>query len=153
QKAVLALEIEKLLAEEAKEKEAQRKTTFQKIEKSSLPPVHATQQAAAIVGTNRQYVSDAKKIAQQAPEIIQQVRNGSVTIPDAKRYSNLSSDRREKVLQKVVNGTDFKTAIMQATPKGGKTSLDPGLAKALQGDLAPIKFREALVKLFNLIAV
>ena len=63
-----ALNIEKALAEEAKAKEIERKTTFQRFEKSDLPEVHAAEQAAAIVGTNRQYVSDAKKIAQQAPE-------------------------------------------------------------------------------------
>ena len=64
------MELEKQLAAEAKKKEAERKSTFQRIEKSSLPVVHAAEQAAKMVGANRQYVSDAKQIAKDAPEIL-----------------------------------------------------------------------------------
>jgi ParB-like chromosome segregation protein Spo0J len=51
QKAVVALEVEKWLAQEAKEKESTRKTTFQKTEKSNAAPIHAAEQAAKITGT------------------------------------------------------------------------------------------------------
>jgi len=95
QLAVVALEIEKYLAAEAQQKEQARKTTFQKFEKSDLPPVHAAEQAAAIVGTNRQYVSDAKKIEKQAPDLLEKVRNGSASITDAKRELK-ERDREEK---------------------------------------------------------
>jgi hypothetical protein len=33
-------------------------------------------QAAAIVGVNRQYVSDAKKLKEEAPEVFEQVKAG-----------------------------------------------------------------------------
>jgi hypothetical protein len=66
QKAALALELEKQLAIEAKKKEAQRKMTLEKIPKSPLPVVHAAEQAAAMVGANPHYVTDAKKIEQDA---------------------------------------------------------------------------------------
>jgi hypothetical protein len=66
QRAALALELEKQLAIEAKKKEAERKSTLQKIEKPPLPVVHAAEQAAKMVGANRQYVSNAKQIAKDA---------------------------------------------------------------------------------------
>ena len=85
QKAALALELEMQLAAEAKKKEAERKSTFQKIEKSSLSVVHAAEQAAKMVGANRQYVSDVKQIAKDAPEILAQVKQGKLSIPQAKQ--------------------------------------------------------------------
>lgn len=85
QLAFVALDVEKALAAEAKEKEIERKTTFQRFEKSGIPEVHAAEQAAAIVGTNRQYVADAKKIAQQAPDLADEVKRGAISLPEAKR--------------------------------------------------------------------
>lgn len=40
-----------MLAEAAREKEQERKMTFQRFEKSSMPEIHAAAQAATIVGT------------------------------------------------------------------------------------------------------
>lgn len=44
----------------------------------------AVQQAAQMVGTNRQYVSDAKRLRDEAPELLERVRSGELTIPQAK---------------------------------------------------------------------
>jgi hypothetical protein len=49
----LALELEKQLAIEAKKKEAERKSTLEKILESPLLVVHAADQAAKMVGANR----------------------------------------------------------------------------------------------------
>lgn len=122
QKAPIALDVEKYLAEEAREKEAQRKTTFQKIEKSNLPPVHAAQQAAAIVGTNRQYVSDAKKIQRNAPELLEPVRNGHITIPEAKQVAAVPAPQRSAVVEKMKTGaaktvTEATRQVFQAEAK------------------------------------
>lgn len=84
QRAFVALELEKILSERAKEKEAERKTTFQKIEKSDMQPIHAAKQAAEIMQTNAQYVSDAKKIARELPEYVPLILSGDATIQDAK---------------------------------------------------------------------
>jgi hypothetical protein len=83
------LDLEKQLAIEAKKKEAQRKSTLQRIEKSPLPVVHVAEQAAKVVGVNRQYVTDAKKIEHDAPEILEQVKQGKLSIPPAKKISAL----------------------------------------------------------------
>jgi site-specific DNA-methyltransferase (adenine-specific) len=41
--------------------------------------------AAGAAGTNRQYVSDAKKVVAVAPDLADKVRNGEVSLPDASR--------------------------------------------------------------------
>lgn len=83
QLAVVGLDVEIELAKEAKAKERARKangSTFQIIEKSEI---HAAEQAAKLVGTNRQYISDAKKLAAKSPEMLEQVRQGSINLPNA----------------------------------------------------------------------
>lgn len=45
----------------------------------------STEQAATLFGTNRQYVSDAKSIAQKAPDVAERVRSGEISIAQAKR--------------------------------------------------------------------
>jgi hypothetical protein len=49
------------------------------------PPAKSRDAAAAIVGTNRQYVSDAKRIEATAPELIPEILAGNMSIPEAKR--------------------------------------------------------------------
>jgi len=94
QKAVIALDILPMLESEAQEKERERKTTFQKFEKSYMEPVHTAEQAATIVGTNRQYVADVKRMAQEAPQWVEKIRSGDATITEAKRA--IKEDRREQ---------------------------------------------------------
>ena len=53
------------MGERARQQQGRRTDLFQIVEKSP-PPIHAAEQAARLVGTNRQYVSDAKKIATEA---------------------------------------------------------------------------------------
>jgi len=45
----------------------------------------ATEHAADLLGTNRQYVSDAKRLKQEAPEVYERVRTGELSIPEANR--------------------------------------------------------------------
>jgi hypothetical protein len=67
--------------------------TLEKIPKSPLPVVHAAEQAAAMVGANPHYVTDAKKIEQDAPEILDQVKQGKLSIPQAKTVAPSLTDR------------------------------------------------------------
>ncbi len=93
QKAVSALEAEKWLAEEAKERQREHgktapgkpKTLPQKIEEVNKSQGEAAEQAAKLFGTNRQYVYDAKKLAEQAPDLIEKVKTGELSIVQAKR--------------------------------------------------------------------
>ena len=91
QRAFVALRVEQTLAEAARERmlasqnnDAGR-AAFQRIEKQADTPIHAAARAAAMVGTNRQYVADAKKIRQEAPDLEQQVVAGKLTLPKAKQ--------------------------------------------------------------------
>lgn len=45
----------------------------------------ARSQAAKALGTNRQYVSDAKKLQREAPELLEKVKMGKLTISKAKK--------------------------------------------------------------------
>lgn len=102
QLAFVALDIEKALAEEAKER--QRLGGIDKVPQIFAEPIEAREQAAAIVGTNRQYVSDAKKIAQQAPDLAEQVKRGAISLPEAKKLAAIPEEDRAVVIGQVASG-------------------------------------------------
>jgi hypothetical protein len=91
QKAVLADSIEPMLAAEAKKRQRQGGEISQQGSQivdypDSSNEGKAAQQAAKLVGTNRQYVADVKKIRQAGrTDIIAQIQSGSLTVPQAKR--------------------------------------------------------------------
>lgn len=97
QKAAVALEILPMLESEAKERQKstlkQNATVSQKIDERSKGK--ASEQAAQIVGTNHQYVHDAKRIKEEAPEIFNQVKSGEISLTDAKRQ--IKEEKREVV--------------------------------------------------------
>jgi len=64
---MIALDLERTFAVKAKEKEAERKSTFPILGKSEH--VYAAEQAAKLAGTNHQYVVDAKTIQAKAENI------------------------------------------------------------------------------------
>lgn len=87
QKAAVAVDMLPLLEAEAKERQKQAGETFgrgkekvtQKIGEAVETPKHegeATNQAAKLMGTNRQYVSDAKHIQQKAPKVFDMMKRG-----------------------------------------------------------------------------
>ena len=65
--------VERVLGEAAQEKMRQanqnnidKRYGFQIFENRIIEPLHAAEQAAQIIGTNRQYVSDAKRVQERA---------------------------------------------------------------------------------------
>jgi N6-adenosine-specific RNA methylase IME4 len=101
QLAIVALEVEKELAKLAKKRQAHGKTAPGKrfsseIEKRS-EPTHAAKQAAAMVGTNNSYVSQAKKLAAEAPDLLDEVREGNLSLPKATRQMKQKQRRAERV--------------------------------------------------------
>ena len=91
QRAVVALGVLAMLETETKERMRRGGQGYQKVD----TPVYALEDAAQLAQTNRQYVSDAKRIQQEAPELLEQVRDGTLTIPQAKR--ELKERERETV--------------------------------------------------------
>ena len=108
QRAMVAVDILPMLEEEARERQkaagaagvafgilggrGNKKPLDQKIDQGVSDEdvcekrnPQASEKAAEIVGSNHQYVSDAKKIAERSPELAEKVRAGEVSIAQAKR--------------------------------------------------------------------
>jgi hypothetical protein len=61
----------------------------------------ARKKAAAMVGANPHYVTDAKKIEQDAPEILEQVKQGKLSIPQAKKVAALPVEDRPAAIERI----------------------------------------------------
>ena len=93
ERSAVALRMLPRLEAEAKKRKAHgatapSRTLTQKVEETSgsgRSEREATTQAARLTGTNRQYVHDAKKLAEQALQMLERVERVEVTIPQAKR--------------------------------------------------------------------
>lgn len=116
QRAVVALEVEKVLAVEAKKRQGQRTDITEIFPECSG---EARVQAGKIIGVSAHYVSDAKKLQKEAPDLLEQVRSGELTIPKAKAQLR----RQEKVekVQEISRGngnlpTDKRYPIIYADP-------------------------------------
>ena len=86
--AAIALDAEAMIAKEIAEQEQQRKrgeTTYEIFHKSLSSSRDALQEAADLFGTNRHYVSDAKRLQQEAPDLLERVKAGEITMPTAIR--------------------------------------------------------------------
>ncbi len=88
QRAAIALDALPMLEEEARKRQAtstggaapQLTERFQEAGKGT-----AAEQAAQLFNTNPHYVHDAKKLQEEAPDLLEGVRVGEYTIPKAKR--------------------------------------------------------------------
>lgn len=100
QRAMVALDILPMLEEEAKERQGAR-TDLPNIVQFFAPSDmgKSRDKAAALVQTNRQYVSDAKAIQDKAPALAEQVRAGEMNIPEAKR--EIARQEREAKRQEI----------------------------------------------------
>jgi phage N-6-adenine-methyltransferase len=90
QKAILALSVEPMLAAEAKQRQRHGGPDAkgsQIVDYLDSNDGKAAENAAKLVGTNRQYVADAKRIAEERPDLIEQVREGAISIPEAVRQT------------------------------------------------------------------
>lgn len=95
QRAVVAVEVLPMLEDEARERQRQAGKENGRGMDSSVKdltelsevrePQRATQQAAEIFHTNRQYVHEAKNLKEKALDLFEQVKAGDMTIPKARR--------------------------------------------------------------------
>jgi hypothetical protein len=95
QRAACAVSAMPHLEEEAKERQREHGGTAPGLGKETLPQKvgevkdrhagEATQQAAEIFGTNRQYVAVAEKVKERDPELFERVKSGEVPIQGALR--------------------------------------------------------------------
>lgn len=96
ERARLALRLKPVIAEKAKEKEAERKTTFQKSEKSSMPQVNTTKEIAKAAGVSHDTIAKVEKIERQAaPEVKEQLRKGELSINQAYKAVRREENRQK----------------------------------------------------------
>ena len=85
QRAALAVLYLPKLEEEAKGRQGERRDlNIVEIIPQSEPP-RSRDQAAEVFGVNPHYVSDAKRLQQDAPDVFEQVKAGTMTLPEAKQ--------------------------------------------------------------------
>jgi N6-adenosine-specific RNA methylase IME4/ParB-like chromosome segregation protein Spo0J len=107
QKATAAVELLPLFEAEAKKRQGERTDLKKDNIVAILPPSESTpepkeqtksrDQAAKAVGVGGKYVSDAKKIQQERPEVFKQIKDGEKTLPQAKR--EMKEEQREQKRQ------------------------------------------------------
>jgi hypothetical protein len=102
QKAVIGEEMLPFYEEEAKER--QRLSQGQGIKGSEIIPSlksKAAEQVAKVVGVNPHYIQDVKKIRQETPELIEHIKDGTLTIPEAKVIArDFQLEERPAIIQK-----------------------------------------------------
>lgn len=65
--------------------QSRRGETTQKVGESQKHDTETAERVAQLVGTNRQYVSDAKRLHSEAPALFEKVKSGELSITQAKR--------------------------------------------------------------------
>src|SRR5262249_48737450 len=91
QRAAVAVEATPLLEAEAKERQREggrkggtsRGKVSQKVDEPSVNAGRAAEAAAKLLGTNRQYVHEAGRLKELAPDLLAQVKEGTLTISQA----------------------------------------------------------------------
>lgn len=125
QKAAIAQDVLPKLEAEARERvvEAARTKWGGNISVPFDGQGEARQQAAALLDVNPRYISDAKRIKNDAPDLFEKVKDGEITIPQAKRTMK-EQERQEKREQNhalvqqaesplvAVDGQTFETIVI-----------------------------------------
>lgn len=148
--AAVAAELEPFFAADAKKRQRQHGGTApgkpkslqekvpEVIEKKGKPAPQAREQAAKSVGVNDRYVSDAKKVKEEAPEVFERLKAGKITLQDAKREVKKKptddwlpdeKERRDLVglgLAVVANAERDKNLICWAEREGIAVRIDRG---------------------------
>lgn len=69
-------------------------------------------EAAKAVGVGQHYVSDAKKLAATAPDVIEAAMSGKIkSMPDALKVAKLPEEQRKSVIEKIQSGEKVSQAI------------------------------------------
>ncbi len=84
----------------------------------------ASQIAARLTKSNSAYVAALKAISKTAPELIEKVRAGDLSVPDAKRLADIPKEKRQELLRQV-NGQSHNGEFLRewkafSTPKAPK---------------------------------
>jgi len=95
QRAAISLDVLPMLEEEARERQETTRFGSGIVSTTDSEGGKARDQAAVLFQTNPRYVQDAKQLQDQAPDLLDKVRAGEQTIPQAKR--ELKERKREAI--------------------------------------------------------
>lgn len=97
--------------------------------KLSTRSSESARQAARAVGVNHDYVSKAKRIARNAPELVSLIKSGLLKLRDAARLAKLSHAPRAQILGRPQDLQNVKAAIarMQSKSEGAPVGTQRGL--------------------------
>jgi N6-adenosine-specific RNA methylase IME4 len=136
QKAFVALEIEKYLAIEAKER--QRGGRGGVLLREKIPEAKkgkASDKAAQIVGVNPHYITDAKMISKKAPEEAEKIKAGKITIVQVKRkIKEKNREKRRQENQKLIDKRPITQDIAKSDAKFSTIVIDPPWDWGDEGD-------------------
>lgn len=145
--AAVAAELEPHFAADAKRRQKQHggtapgkpKTLPEKVPEVKKGDGDARKAAAVSVGVNDRYVSDAKKVKTEAPEVFERLKAGKITLQDAKREvkkkptDDWREDERERRslvedegVTVVANAQADKNLILWAEREGRAVRVDRG---------------------------
>jgi ParB-like chromosome segregation protein Spo0J len=145
--AAVAAELEPHFAEDAKrrqQKAGKEHGRGQKVVEKVPQPIDAKpspkarEEAAKSVGVNDRYVSDAKKVKTESPEVFERLKAGKITLQDAKREvakkptDDWRQDERDRQVEVengftvVANAAADKNLICWAESKGLAVRIDRG---------------------------
>jgi DNA modification methylase len=96
QRSVLALQLEDVFKEKAKEKELERKTTFLKSEKSNLETINSIKEISKLANVGHDTIAKVKKIeANATPEVKARLNTGTMSINEA--YKEIKKEENEQL--------------------------------------------------------
>jgi len=134
QAGCVAQEAKPLLAKEARERmlAGKKADPSQKVDEGDPNSGRAAARAGELFGVNRQYVNDAEKLAQEAPETYERVKAGTLNMQQAKREAKVEQAQRDPWTERdkelkaaleagrtvVLNASSDARVIGWAQPKG-----------------------------------
>jgi N6-adenosine-specific RNA methylase IME4 len=138
QKAFVALGLEPHLAQEAKQRQAHGQTAPGRTLTEEIPEAfkgEAREQAAKLVGVNAHYVTDAKRIADKAPDLAAKIRAGASTITQAHReLEEAGREQRREANRRLIARVPTPTAALKQA-KFATIMIDPPWDWVGKGDL------------------
>lgn len=109
-RAKLALRLKPIIAEKAKEKEHERKTTLQKSAKSYMPEFDTRDELAKIAGVSHDTIAKVEKIeAKATPEVKRQLEKGETTINKAFTEIKRAEKEEKREVERQENAAKIET--------------------------------------------
>lgn len=147
-RSVLALKLKPLIQEKAKEKETERKTTYQKSEKSNMPTVNTTKELAKAAGVSHDTIHKVEKIEAEASEKTKQaIRNGDISINHA--FNNLPSQRNRDIVKEAKRQAQKEHLEYLEEKASGTVSIESAKREKDNARLLAYETKDAITKLIQ----